>query len=177
MKINAGTIVVGGGLAWGIYWFWRKSQLATSLQISLDTFVFPNILKLRFRNAAGAGVTVNAVFLNLYLQGVKIAEINSNAPFYVEARSQTSVSLKLLINMGTLLQTAAGLLPVIQSLIAGGPIPKNLSIEGWISAAGNQMPVKQGLSGVPYSGGRDFGGIKFGQFNPLDNYYVEVAKT
>jgi hypothetical protein len=146
MRINAGTVFLGGGAILGGYWLWRKMQLSVSLQISLDTFVFPNILKLRFRNAAGAGVTVNAVFLNLFLQGVKIAEINSDAPFYVEGRSQTSVSLKLLINMGTLLQTAAGLLPVVQNLIAGGPIPKDLKIEGWISAAGNQIKINQALS-------------------------------
>ncbi|MBK9983846.1 MAG: LEA type 2 family protein [Saprospiraceae bacterium] len=146
MRISAGTIVVGGGLVWGGYWLWRKSQLATSLQISLDGFSLPKSLRLRFRNAAGAGVTVNTVFLNLYLGNVKIAEINSKESFFVEPRSQTTVTLNLDINFISLMQTAASLVPVIMSVIGGGPIPKNLSIEGWISAAGNQMLVKQALT-------------------------------
>lgn len=177
MKDSAGALLVGGVLAVGGYWLWRKKQLAVSLQISLDAIALPNQLKLRFRNAAGAGVTVNAVFLNLYLGNVKLSEINSDAPFYVEARSQTSVTFKLLINPGTLIQTAGGLLPVIMQLIQGGGagvIPKDLKIVGWISAAGNQMQVNQSLSGVGDFGGRDFGGLKFGQFNPLNNYYVDV---
>lgn len=176
MKSSTGVAVVVGGLAiWGGYWAWRKMQVATGLQISLDTFVFPNMLKLRFRNAAGAGVTVDAVFLNLYLGAVKLSEVNSDAPFYIEGRSQTSVNFKLLINPGTLLQTAGGLLPVIMNLINGqGGIPKGLKIVGKVSAAGNQIDVNQSLSGVTDFGGRSFGGLKFGQFNPQDNYYVTV---
>jgi hypothetical protein len=149
MKIPKPLIAVGAGF--GLYWAWRKMQLAGALQISLDTFVFPDQIKIRFRNAAGAGVTVDAVFLNLYLGSVNLGEINSNGPFYVEGRSQTSVTLKLLITWGTLIQTAGGLIPIITSMMQGGPMPKNLSIRGFISAAGNKMEINQALNGVDAS--------------------------
>lgn len=149
MKIPKPLIAVGAG--WGLYWLWRKMQLAGALQISFDSFVFPNQVKIRFRNAAGASVRVDAVFLNLYLGNVFIAEINSDAPFEVAGRSQTPVTLKLLINTGTLLQSAAGLIPVVTSMMQGGPMPKNLSIRGFISAAGNKMEINQALNGVDAS--------------------------
>jgi len=174
MKSSAGTVFGGLLIGGGLYWAWRKMQLGVSLQISLDTFVPPNQIKIRFRNAAAAGVTINAIFLNLYLNNVLIGEINSDNPFYIEGRSQTSQTLKLIINMGTLLQTAGALVPVIMSVIGGGPIPKNLTVKGWISAAGNQMQVNQPLSGVPDLGGRGFGEFRFGQYAPQHTDLVRI---
>ena len=143
-KLLMPAAVIGGGL--GFYWLWRKAQLVDALQVSVDGFQLPNKIKVRFRNAAAANVRVDAVFLNLYLGNVFIGEVNSNAPFTIQGRAQTSVDLTLLINMGTLLQTAGNLVPVIQSIMAGGAIPKNMRLEGFISAAGNKIQVTQALN-------------------------------
>jgi hypothetical protein len=51
----------------------------------------------------------------------------------------------------SLIQTAGGLIPIITSMMQGGPMPKNLSIRGFISAAGNKMEINQALNGVDAS--------------------------